>query len=99
MLLSVEVLQRVRINHYSSDEARFIMLGLSARRRLLGCGAYCKRRSAGVRGKYAEQYRSGTNVVVLEPDVAEAFPDSESVNEALRGLLATARRDDSGEHA
>ena len=33
----------------------------------------------GVRGKYAERYREGTNIVVLSPDVAEVFPDSESV--------------------
>ena len=48
--------------------------------------------SNGVRGKYVERVRSGTNVVLLEPDVAEAFPDSASVNEALRELLAIARR-------
>ena len=33
-----------------------------------------------VRGKYAERYKQGTNVVLLAPDVAEAFPDSDSVN-------------------
>jgi hypothetical protein len=44
--------------------------------------------SGGVRGKYTAQYESGTNVVLLEPDVAEAFPNAMSVNEALRGLLA-----------
>ncbi|HEY6990506.1 MAG TPA: hypothetical protein VH369_19075 [Bryobacteraceae bacterium] len=43
--------------------------------------------STGVRGKYAEQYRSGTNVVFLEPQLAEAFPDSKSVNNALKALL------------
>lgn len=48
--------------------------------------------SVGVRGKYAEQFRSGTNVVLLEPDVADAFPDAKSVNDALRGLIAVARR-------
>jgi hypothetical protein len=48
--------------------------------------------SKGVRGKYAERYRSGTNVVVLEPDVAEVFPDSESANEALRVLARLVRR-------
>ena len=48
--------------------------------------------SGGVRGKYAERFRSGTNLVLLEPEVAEAFPDSRSVNEALRALLAIARR-------
>lgn len=40
-----------------------------------------------VRGKYAEKYRAGTNLVLLAPDVAQAFPDSESVNKALRVLL------------
>ena len=38
----------------------------------------------GVRGKYAERYREGTNLVLLAPDVAEVFPDGEAVNEALR---------------
>ena len=42
--------------------------------------------SGGVRGKYADRFREGTNVVVLDPDVADAFPDAESVNRALRGL-------------
>jgi len=42
--------------------------------------------SAGVRGKYAERYAEGSNVVVLAPDVAEVFTDSESVNETLRTL-------------
>ena len=41
----------------------------------------------GVRGKYARRYRSGTTVAVLDPDVAEAFPDSRAVNEALRLVL------------
>lgn len=36
------------------------------------------------RGIYADRYRSGTNLVLLEPDVRKAFPDDESVNEALR---------------
>jgi hypothetical protein len=36
------------------------------------------------RGIFAERYRSGTNLVLLEPDVRQAFPDDESVNEALR---------------
>jgi hypothetical protein len=43
--------------------------------------------SQGVRNKYAERYRAGTNLVLLEPDVAKRFPDSESVNRALRSLL------------
>ena len=40
----------------------------------------------GVRGKYAARYAEGTNVVVLDRDVAEIFPDRESVNEALRAV-------------
>ena len=43
--------------------------------------------SGGVRGKYAARYAEGTNIVVLSPDVAEVFPNSEAVNEALRTLL------------
>jgi hypothetical protein len=42
----------------------------------------------GVRGKYVERYRQGTNVVLLDPDVAEKFPTSKAVNEALRRLAA-----------
>ncbi len=45
----------------------------------------------GVRGKYAEQYRSGTNIVRLDPDVASAFPSEEAVNEALRLVLQMAQ--------
>ena len=41
----------------------------------------------GIRGKYAEQYAGGTNIVRLEPDVAAAFPTEEAVNEALRFVL------------
>ena len=43
--------------------------------------------SGGVRGKYAERYRAGTNVVLLDPEVAEAFPSAKAVNDALRSLL------------
>jgi hypothetical protein len=43
--------------------------------------------SKGVRGKYAKQYAEGTNVILLDPDVAKAFPTSESVNKALRSLM------------
>ena len=39
---------------------------------------------SGVRGKYASRYREGTNIVVIEPDLHKLFPDSESVNRALR---------------
>ena len=42
----------------------------------------------GVRGKYYERYRQGTNVVLLEPDVAKVFKDSAIVNEALRQYLS-----------
>jgi hypothetical protein len=49
--------------------------------------------SGAVRGKYSERYRQGTNVVLLEPDVAQAFKDSESVNRALRLLLDLARQE------
>ena len=48
--------------------------------------------SGGVRGKYANRYRKGVNVVLLEPELTEAFPDSKSVNDALRALLAIAAR-------
>jgi len=48
-----------------------------------------------VRGKYAEQYAIGTNVVLIEPELSEALPDSKSVNDALRALLAIANRTDS----
>lgn len=45
----------------------------------------------GERGKHAERYAEGTNIVMLDPDVAEVFPDSESVNNALRALLPIVR--------
>jgi len=45
---------------------------------------------SGVRGKYYKQYMEGTNVVLLDPDVASVFRDSESVNQALRVLIKTA---------
>src|SRR5215212_3038306 len=44
-----------------------------------------------VRGKYVERYRAGTNLVLLESDVAAAFPDAKSVNEALRLLIKVAK--------
>ena len=47
--------------------------------------------SAGVRGKHYQAYRAGTNVVLLEPDIAAVFPDSASVNQALRLLVRLAR--------
>jgi len=45
----------------------------------------------GVRGKYVERYRAGTNLVLLDPDVAKAFPSEEAVNEALRLVIQLAR--------
>lgn len=47
--------------------------------------------SGGVRGKHCAAYRGGTNVVFLDPDVAEVFTDSEAVNRALRLLLDLAK--------
>jgi hypothetical protein len=47
--------------------------------------------SKGVRGKYAARYAQGSNIVVLDPDIAEVFPDSESVNKALRAIAEIAR--------
>ena len=47
--------------------------------------------SGGIRGKHHQEYRKGSNVVLLQPDVAEAFPSEEAVNEALRGVLKTTR--------
>jgi hypothetical protein len=41
----------------------------------------------GARGKYAKKYRQGTNLVLLEPDVAKAFPNEKAVNEALRLVM------------
>ncbi|MEK7674331.1 MAG: hypothetical protein AAB676_00675 [Verrucomicrobiota bacterium] len=48
--------------------------------------------SRGVRGKYARRYAQGTNVVVLEADVAKAFPNAEAVNSSLRALAGIIRR-------
>ena len=46
----------------------------------------------GIRGKYYEEYRKSTNLVLLSPDVAAAFPTEEDVNEALRALMRIAQR-------
>jgi len=46
--------------------------------------------SNAVRGKYYERYRQGSNVVLLDPDVAEVFPNATAVNDALRALAAVA---------
>jgi len=46
---------------------------------------------SGIRGKYTSRYRSGTNLVLLSPDVAEHFPDDQAVNMALRRLIRVAK--------
>ncbi len=48
--------------------------------------------TGGVRGKYTKRYEEGANVVVIDPDVAEYFPDHDSVNAALRGLAEIIKR-------
>ena len=48
--------------------------------------------SGGVRGKYAKRFAQGTNIVVLDPEVARVFPDSESVNRILRELSEVLKR-------
>jgi hypothetical protein len=48
--------------------------------------------SPGIRGRYARRYADGTNVVVLDPDVAKLFPNAEAVNQSLRNLAKTIRR-------
>ena len=48
--------------------------------------------SGAIRGKYYERFRQNSNVVLLDPDVSEAFPTSESVNQALRALASAVRK-------
>jgi len=48
--------------------------------------------SGGVRGKYSARFRKGTNVVVLEPEIAKLVPNSEAVNDALRALVQIAKQ-------
>lgn len=48
--------------------------------------------SSGIQGKYSKRYREGTNVVVIDPDIARFFPDHDSVNEALRSLAEIIKR-------
>jgi hypothetical protein len=47
--------------------------------------------TGGVRGKYADRYAAGTNVVLLDPDLLDVFPDSASVNRALHGIADAVR--------
>jgi hypothetical protein len=46
---------------------------------------------SGERGKYTKAYREGTNIVLIEPDLHELFPNSDAVNRALRDYIATKR--------
>lgn len=46
----------------------------------------------GVRGKYYKDYQAGTNLVLLNPDVATVFPDEKAVNDALKGLIKLAKK-------
>ena len=55
--------------------------------------------SGGVQGKYAKRYAEGANVVIIDPDVVEYFPDHDAVNEALRGLAAIIKRQRKAEPA
>ena len=48
--------------------------------------------SKGIRGKYSKEYAEGTNVIAIDPDVVQYFPDHDSVNEALRSLLPIVKR-------
>jgi len=43
---------------------------------------------SGERGKYAKRYKEGTNLILLDPEVAKYFPNSKSVNRALQGLIS-----------
>ena len=52
--------------------------------------------SQGVRGKYAKQYKEGINIVKLDKDVRDFFPDTKSVNEALRTLIKLMGKPDDG---
>lgn len=47
--------------------------------------------TGGIRGKYVARLRKGSNLVLLEPEIAAAFPSDDAVNEALRGVLNTTR--------
>ena len=46
----------------------------------------------GVRGKYLESYRAGTNLVLISPDISKVFPTDEAVNDALRSLIEVAQK-------
>ncbi|HAJ80575.1 MAG TPA: hypothetical protein DCO75_12490 [Fibrobacteres bacterium] len=48
--------------------------------------------SKGIRGKYTKRYTEGTNIVAIDPDISEYFPDQESVNSSLRSLMSIIKR-------
>ena len=48
--------------------------------------------TAGIRGKYAKRFSGGSNIIVLDPDVARLFPDSKTVNEILRSIAKIAQQ-------
>lgn len=48
--------------------------------------------SKGIRGKYTKRYAEGTNIVAIDPDISEYFPDQESVNSSLRSLMSIIKR-------
>ena len=54
---------------------------------------------SGVRGKHAKRYHEGTNLVLLAPDVAAAFPDAKAVNDTLRLLMTVAKQSASASKA
>ena len=50
--------------------------------------------SSGIRGKYANRYAQGVNIILLDPDIADIFPDQNAVNEALRAMAKIIRSHD-----
>ena len=52
--------------------------------------------SRGVRGKYYKRFKEGSNIAVIDAELAEIFPDSKSVNQALRSLVTIARKSTQG---
>jgi len=48
--------------------------------------------SKGIRGRYAKRYAAGTNIVAIDPDVAEYFPDHDTVNQSLRSLISIIKK-------
>jgi hypothetical protein len=52
--------------------------------------------SKGERGKYAQRYREGTNIVLLDPELRKSFPNDEAVNDALREYLKIKKQSASG---